>query len=100
LERRVQVLLAALLPLLGHLLAFAAALFAAQVVRPSAGGGFSDLGAAVSAFFVVQVLLAVICIGLAVYYLTRNQRPMGVTVAASWLIGAFVAAIVLGTLTA
>jgi hypothetical protein len=90
-------LLAAGLPLLGHALSFGAAVFAARVVSPSGGGGFEDLGATVAAFLVVQVLLAVACIGSAVYYLARNDRPMGLTVAASWLAGAFVVAIVIGS---
>jgi hypothetical protein len=94
---RVQLLLAVLLPLLGHVLSFAVALTAARLVSASPGGGFEDLGAAVASFVVVQFVLAVVCIGLAVYYLIRNQRRMGIAVAASWLVGAFVVAIILGS---
>jgi hypothetical protein len=96
-SRRVQLLLAAVAPLLGHVLSVAAAVFAAQVIAPSAGGGFEDLGAAVVTLLVVQVLLGVACLGASVYFLIRNERPMGLTVAASWLLGMFVVAIIIGS---
>ena len=99
-NRWVQLLLAAALPLLGHILSLAAAVFAAQLVSPSAGGGFEDLGAAIVTLLVVQVLLGVACLGAAVYALIRNDRPMGLTVAASWLAGMFVVAIIIGSRSA
>jgi hypothetical protein len=96
-SRRVQLLLAAVAPLLGHVLSLATAVFAAQIVSPAAGGGFEDLGAAIVTLLVVQVLLGVACLGATVYFLIRNERPMGLTIAASWLLGMFVVAIFIGS---
>jgi hypothetical protein len=96
-SRRAQLLLAAALPLLGHTLSLAVAVFAAQVVSPSSGGGFEDLGAAVVSLLGVQLLLGVACIGAVVYSLVRNERLMGITIAASWLLGMFVVAIIIGS---
>ena len=43
------------------------------------------------------MLLGVACLGAIVYFLIRNERPMGLTIAASWLLGMFVVAIFIGS---
>jgi hypothetical protein len=89
----------ALAPLAGHACSVVVGWLAARIAVPSVGGGFEDLGAAVLGFLLVQAALAVVCIGVTIFYLARNDRPRGLTVAASWLVGMFIVALVLGTLT-
>jgi hypothetical protein len=68
----------------GHGLAFGAAFLAARLVRPSPGGGFEDLAAAVVTLIVVEV--AVLLAG--VVLVVRGRRDLGGGLIVGWVLGA------------
>jgi hypothetical protein len=76
------------LGLAGHLLAFAVGYLAARLARPSQGGGFADLAAAVFGFFGVELLVALTCVVTGVLLLVRGRRDLGSGLLLGWFVGA------------
>lgn len=80
-------LLAVLLGLAGHLLAYGAALVAARFVEPSAGGGFEDLAAAVTVFIGIELVVTLACLVGGVVLLVKGRRDRGAGLLLGWLLG-------------
>jgi hypothetical protein len=72
----------------GHVLAFVVAFLAARLATPSPGGGFEDVAAAVSTFFGIELLLALVCLIGGVLLLVRGRRDLGTGLLLGWLVGA------------
>lgn len=87
--------LGALAGVAGHLLAFGAGLVAGAIARPSPGGGFEDLAAAVVTFLAAQLLVALVCLVGGVVLVVRGRRELGYGLVAGWVLGAVAAWLVL-----
>lgn len=94
-----QGIVAAVLALAGHALAFGGGFLAARVVAPSEGGGLEDVAAAVVTFFGVELVLALACLIVGVVFLVRGRRPAGLGLIGGWVLGLVATIAVFAALT-
>jgi hypothetical protein len=76
---------AALIGVATHLLAFAVALVIAQLSK--GGEGLRDLGAAVSAFFLIEIVAGLACVVGGGVLFVRGRRDIGMGLLAGWVLG-------------
>lgn len=93
---KIDLLLAGALPLVAQPVIFGAAWVAQAVMADRTREGLAALAPALVTFGVLEAGLALICIMFTVMYQERRERPMALAVSGSWLLGAFLAAMVLG----
>jgi hypothetical protein len=81
-----RAILGAAIGLAGHVLAFAVG-FVFGAVTPAGPGGFSDLAAVVTAFFLVEIVVGLGClIGGGLLY-RSGRRELGFGVLVGWIAG-------------
>jgi hypothetical protein len=86
-----RALAGAVLGLAGHAVAFGAGFLAARLTAPSAGGGFEDIGAAVGAFLLVEILIGLTCLVTGTVLYVKGRRDFGLGLVAGWVVGVIAA---------
>jgi hypothetical protein len=84
---RKRAIVGAVIGLAGHALAFAVGFVAAAVTPAGSGGGFSDLAAAVSAFFLVEIIVGLGCLIGGGLLFRSGRRELGVGLLGGWVVG-------------
>jgi hypothetical protein len=82
-------MLGALIGIAGPALGIAAGHLAGRLVKPSRGGGFENLGAAVLAFLGTEIVVALVCLVTGVVLIVRGKRDWGAGLIVGWALGAF-----------
>jgi len=70
-----------------HLVVFGLAFVAGSVVKPSAGDGWEDLVAVITALLVGEAVVALACIVVGTVLIVRGRRALGIGLLAAWLAG-------------
>jgi hypothetical protein len=86
-EAPIRAVVAGLIALGGHAVAFLAGYVVAGVVRPSPGGGFEDLAAVVMTFLGLEILIGVGCLVVGAVMFRRGRKYTGVGLLGGWLVG-------------